>query len=141
MKFNLIAAALASLSLAGAVFMSTEISKLKPTPAEESFDTIYSIYNDTDKYIDKDISIEGYYSNSLLLEDGTIAPESEALTYHFLTVFDKYNANSLSIEFTYDGEYPEIGDYISISGTFDVYSEEDITYFNLNVKDLEILTD
>ena len=79
---------------------------------EDEYMHMRDIYANIEAKLNTEVSISGYYSNSLLQHDGTLVEAAEGETvYHFITVYDDVTGCSLSIEFT-DDTYPEVGEHI-----------------------------
>lgn len=101
-----------------------------------SYDVLHEVFANHDSFIGKQIEVTGYYSNSLLQDDYTLAePVAGETVYHFVTAVDEYGCHELTVEFTTeDGVYPEIGDRIIVSGVFQEYSEESGTYYTIRAE-------
>lgn len=103
------------------------------------FDLAYAAYTNPDKFIDKEITLVGYYSNSLPLSDEASNGESSSTesksdkTYHFITTYGQVDECHITSEFTTaDNKYPEkIGTVIKITGKFTSYEEDGNTYYTI----------
>lgn len=95
----------------------------------DGYKIIHDIYA-SDSSLDKQVTVKGYYSNSLVTADGTQEEAEEGETvYHFITAFDAPKCCSVTIEFvSKDGTYPGIGDYAEVTGVYTRYSEGTNTY-------------
>jgi len=124
----------------------TELSEIE-TAAEtgEPDDGIYEItekmfitqcndiYLNPDDYIDKIIKIEGLYYH---MEDTL-----EEMTRHFVIRYGPaccVNDSSAGFEIRYDGEYPEIDDWIVVTGTIEKIQRNGNDFVALNVISLEV---
>jgi len=124
----------------------TELSEIE-TAAEtgEPDDGIYEItekmfitqcndiYLNPDDYIDKIIKIEGLYYH---MED-----TQEEMTRHFVIRYGPaccVNDSSAGFEIRYDGEYPEIDDWIVVTGTIKKIQRNGNDFVALNVISLEV---
>lgn len=108
------------------------------------YDFIHEIFNNPENYFGKEITLTGYYSNSDIAEGDSDTDSTETSSssvapqkiYHFLTVFDNYKDCFLTVEFTTSNDkYPDVGEYFTLTGTFGKYTEDDGTYFNIDVKE------
>lgn len=111
------------------------------------FDLAYAAYTNPTKFLDKEITLVGYYSNSALTEEEhtnentesdaeSEATESESdssSVYHFITTYGQVDECHITAEFTTaDGKYPEeIGTVIKITGKFTAYEEDGNTYYTI----------
>ena len=105
------------------------LAEAKTRDVSSDYQLVHDLFAYTEDYLDKDVELTGYYSNSLS-EKGT-TEESEAL-YHFLTVFDSAKDCYYTIEFV-PSSYTDlaVGDYIYVKGIFSKYSEGDTNYVTL----------
>lgn len=105
------------------------LAEAKTRDVSSDYQLAHDLFAYTEDYLDKDVELTGYYSNSLS-EKGT-TEESEAL-YHFLTVFDSAKDCYYTIEFV-PSSYTDlaVGDYIYVKGIFSKYSEGDTNYVTL----------
>lgn len=110
------------------------VMSLGSTKFSDSYELAHEIYNNADSYIGKIVTLQGYYSNSRLEEDGTLADTTEdEVVYHFITVVDQYEDCHVSFEFTTkNNEYPAIGDTIEITGVLVEYVEDSINYYTID---------
>lgn len=114
------------------------------------FDLAYAAYTNPDKFLGKEITLVGYYSNSVPLDDTTssesktsdTSSESDTssstesksdTTYHFITTYGQVDECHITSEFTTaDGKYPDkIGTVIKITGKFSSYEEDGNTYYTI----------
>ncbi len=111
------------------------------------FDLAYDAYTNPAKFVDKEITFVGYYSNSAYSEDtssstATSTSETssddaskevtETQTYHFITMYGQVDECHITAEFTTaDGKYPEVGTVIKITGKFTAYEENGNTYYTV----------
>ena len=109
------------------------LAEVKTRDVSSDYQLVHDLFAYTEDYLDKDVELTGYYSNSLS-EKGTTeesTKESEAL-YHFLTVFDSAKDCYYTIEFV-PNSYTDlaVADYIYVKGIFSKYSEGDTNYVTL----------
>lgn len=127
-KFNWLT--LVCLIVAIACAVSTAVAWiLYATKGENPYKVIHDLYAD-DTRLDSTVTVQGYYSSSLVQEDGTVKEAEEGETvYHFVTAFDEPKCCSITIEFiSSTGEYPGMGDYVEVTGTYSRYSEGSANY-------------
>lgn len=104
-----------------------------PSDADENFALLHDMLNYSDKYLDKQIMLTGFYSNSLLQADGSLAePKEDEIVYHFITVFDEPGDCYLTVEFvSSDDTYPESNSEITVTGILQIYKEGNDEYLHL----------
>lgn len=92
-----------------------------------AYSEIYLIQSDVDSYIGKTIRLTGFYD----------VMEAEERNYYVCAVMDSTQCCSLGFEFlwagdhAYPGDYPSVGDIITVTGVFDVYYEGEYQYCQL----------
>lgn len=101
--------------------------------ADENYALLHDMLNYSDKYLDKQIMLTGFYSNSLLQADGSLAePKEDEIVYHFITVFDEPGDCYLTVEFvSSDDTYPESNSEITVTGILQIYKEGNDEYLHL----------
>lgn len=101
------------------------------------FDLVYAAYTNPSQFLNKEITVIGYYSNSAAMESSTsesseTSEEDSSNVYHFITTYGQIDECHVTAEFTTaTGEYPEVGDVIQITGKFTSYEEDGITYYTI----------
>lgn len=107
------------------------------------FDLAYAAYTNPEKFLGKEITLVGYYSNNKSVDTEAPGETSESIsyetesepetTYHFITTYGQVDECHITAEFTTaDGKYPaEIGTIIQITGKFSSYEEDGNTYYTI----------
>ena len=93
---------------------------------------VNNIMTNPDDYMGKTIKVQGYYNASYY--------DVTDNYYHYVIIQDAVDCCAQGIEFIltggdfkYPDDFPEILDFIEITGVFDNYDELDKTYYYLNV--------
>lgn len=115
------------------------------------FDLAYDAYTKPQEFLDKELTLVGYYSSSEALEDtssdtsssdtssetsssdtSSETSDGEEKIYHFLTTYGQISECHITVEFTTaDNTYPEVGTVIKITGKFTSYEEDGQTYYTI----------
>ncbi|MBQ9887280.1 MAG: hypothetical protein IJM37_10565 [Lachnospiraceae bacterium] len=91
------------------------------------YSEVYNMMNNPTEYLGKTVKMEGTFA----------VYEGNYRNYYACVVADALACCSQGIEFLLDEEhvypddYPELGTNIIVTGVFDMYSEDDYTYFQL----------
>lgn len=103
------------------------------TDADINYALLHDILNYKDNYVNKAVTLTGFYTNSLLQDDGTLAePDGDEIVYHFITVFDEPGDCYLTTEFvSADDTYPDMQDEITVTGIVQTYKEGNNEYLHL----------
>ncbi len=122
------------------------------------FDLAYAAYTKPKEFLDKELTLVGYYSSSKALEEPNTSGTSSSTgtssatdasssaetsstantskdsdkVYHFLTAYGQIDECHITVEFTTaDNKYPEVGTVIKITGKFTSYEEDGQTYYTI----------
>ncbi|MFI3167075.1 MAG: hypothetical protein R3Y32_03045 [Bacillota bacterium] len=99
-----------------------DLTKLSTTMIYAS---VYDMLLNPDEYTSKNVKITGEY---YAYKD----PTTE-ITYHLVIITDATNCCQQGVEFALsDGEYPTVGDVITVVGSFRTYLENGYTYCELS---------
>lgn len=91
------------------------------------YSEVYNMMTEPDKYVGKTVRMNGSFA----------VYEGETQNYYACLISDAAACCSQGIEFVLDGEhsypddYPELGEEITVVGTFDKYYEDDVLYCQL----------
>ncbi len=101
---------------------------------ENYCETVNLIHTDYEEYLGKTVTLEGVYS--------VYYDESNGNTYNYIFRSGPgccaYDGDVCGFEFVYDGELPNEGDWIEVSGVIDAHEEENggelLLYLNIRAE-------